>query len=219
MTDYLITPERIQAVIGFVTSEDKAIAALDRIASGRKEDRAKIFADWKTQKIEDKHFTKPKKGENEHAVINAFLNDLAIYATPIGRGNDKQYLTEALVAEYKDEALGAAHKILGRPKMQPKGAAVTNWQAQIGSTLSKLKKGYADYLADLAAPAEKKTVTKTTKTQEQIWMEIIQKRYAATQKADFKMPDADLIKKGLHMIAQGVTGKEGQIKTGDKTKK
>lgn len=219
MINYVVTDERIKAVIGFVTSEDKAIAALDRIASGRKEARSKIFADWKAQGIEEKHFKQAKKGDNEHEVINSFLHDLAAYATPIGKGNDKQYLTAALVAEYKNEALGNGHLILGRPKAQPKGAAVTNWRSQIGKTLSSLKEGFVTYLADLEAPAEKKEVTKTTKTQEQIWMEIIQKRYAATQKADFKMPDADMILKGLHMIALGVTGKEGQIKTGDKTKK
>jgi hypothetical protein len=216
---YVVTPDRISAVIGFVASEGKALAGLDRIAKDRKEARAKIFADWKAQKIEAKHFTKPKKGDNEHAIVNAFLQDLAIYATPIGKGADKQYLTAALVAEYKDEALGAAHLILGRPKAQPKGAAVTNWTAQVGSVLSDLKKGYAEYLLDLEAPAEKQTATKTVKTTEDFLMDLLQKAYNRTQKADFTVHDADALKKAIHEAALAVTGKEGQISTGDKTKK
>ena len=216
---YLVTADRIRAVLGFVASEAKAADAMVKIEVSRKEARAAIFGDWKAQGIELKHFKKAKAGDNLHETINAFLHNLAAYATPIGKGKNVQYLTPELVAEYNDDALGNAHLILGRPKAQPKGATVTNWRSQIGTVLSGLSKGYAAYLADLEAPADKATVTKTESTQEELWMKTVQTLYGKTQKATFKMPDADMILKGLHMIAQGVTGKEGQIKTGDATKK
>ncbi|CAB4180905.1 hypothetical protein UFOVP1064_1 [uncultured Caudovirales phage] len=50
-------------------------------------------------------------------------------------------------------------------------------------------------------------------------MKTIQQQYGKTQKAAFKCHDADAYKKALHLAAFAVTGKEGQIKTGDKTKK
>lgn len=215
---YIVTPDRIRAVLGFIEGERKAADAMERIEVSRKDLRAKTFADWKAQGIEPKHFRKAKAGDNLHETINGFLHNLAAYATPIGKGKNVQYMTPELVAEYNDESLGNAHLILGRPKAQPKGATVTNWRSQIGTVLSGLKDGYATYLADLEAPADKATVTKTVLTPEESWMKTVQGMYGKTQKADFKMPDVDMILKGLHMIALGVTGKEGQIKTGDKTK-
>jgi len=217
---YVVTAERINAVIGYVASETKALASLDRIAVSRKEARAAIFADWKAQGVQPKHFKKAPKGDNEHLVVNAFLNDLAIYATPIGRGDGKQYLTPELVAEYKNEALGNGHLILGRQKGETAAnPKATNWKAQIGKVLSDLGKGYVDYLKDLEAPAEKAEVKKTESTPEELVMKALQQLYGKTQKAAFKCHDADAFKKALHLAAFAFTGKEGQIKTGDATKK
>jgi hypothetical protein len=216
---YVVTADRIRAVLGFIEGERKAADDMAKIDLSRKELRAKTFADWKAQGIEPKHFRKAKEGDNLHKTINGFLHNLSAYATPIGKGKNIQYMTPELVAEYNDESLGNAHLILGRPKAQTKGAPVTNWRSQIGTVMSGLKDGYATYLADLEAPADKTTVNKTVSTPEELWMKTLQTMYGKTQKAEFKMPDADMILKGLHMIALGVTGKDGQIKTGDKTKK
>lgn len=216
---YLVTADRIRAVLGFVASEAKAADAMVKIEVSRKEARAAIFGDWKAQGIELKHFKKAKAGDNLHETINAFLHNLAAYATPIGKGKNVQYLTPELVAEYNDDALGNAHLILGRPKAQPKGAPVTNWRSQIGTVLSGLSKGYATYLADLEAPADKATATKTESTPEEIMLKALQTMYNKTQKATFKCHDDDAFKKALHLAALAFTGKEGQIKTGDATKK
>ena len=171
---------------------------------------AKLCEDLLAAKVSPEHFKRPTgdaKQNNLHVVSFYGLSELAIRTIKM-KGKKA---TDETVKKFLDPEVSSAAMLQGTPK----GGTGTSWNSQVSSKLNQ----WRDKLnAHIAAKAEPSTVEKKESTPEEVMLKALQTMYDKTQKAAFKCNDDDNFKKALHLAAFAFTGKEGQIKTGDKTK-
>ena len=208
MTDYVINAAMINTVRGEVLAHTRYMSAKDEaVALLMKHD------------ITPKDLVPPKGKtlqDNLHVVKYYFALGLAVNAVKL-KG---QYITTEGFERFMNPELSAAAMIDGKPKagLGPDGKGNT-WGHLAGSALKRWKDALAEAI-EAAKTGEATQTTRTVKTTEEFLMDLLQKAYVRTQKADCgKVHDLDGFKKALHEAAFAITGKDGQIKTGDKTKK
>lgn len=200
MTNLLVTAAMIASVVSFDKKGEEF-----RIAT------AKLCEDLLAQGVSPEHFKRPTgdaKQNNLH-VINFFgLSELAVRSIKV-KGKKA---SDETVKKFLDPEVSSAAMLQGTPK----GGTGTSWNSQVSSKLGQWRDKLNAHIAAKAAPS---TEPKTVNTPEQIMLKALQTMYDKTQKAAFKCHDDDGFKKALHLATFAFTGKEGQIKTGDKTKK
>ncbi|CAB4156538.1 hypothetical protein UFOVP1197_62 [uncultured Caudovirales phage] len=200
MTNLLVTAAMIASVVSFdKKGEDFRIAT------------AKLCEDLLAQGVSPEHFKRPAGAEKQNNlhVVNFFgLSELAVRTIKV-KGKKA---TDETIKKFLDPEVSSAAMLQGTPK----GGVGTSWNSQVSSKLGQWRDKLNAHIAAKAAPS---TVTKKVLSDVESAMKTIQQQYGKTQKAAFKCHDADAYKKALHLAAFAVTGKEGQIKTGDKTKK
>jgi hypothetical protein len=172
---------------------------------------AKLCEDFLAAGVEIDYFKRPTgaaKQNNLHVVAFHSLSELAIRTVT---AKDKKANDET-IKKFLDPEVSSAAMLQGVAK----GGTGTSWNSQVSSKLNVWRKKLEAHIAAKAAPV---TVERKESTPEEIMMKALQSVYDKTQKAAFTCHDTDAFKKALHLAAFAYTGKEGQIKTGDKTKK
>lgn len=207
MANFVIDANMIDLVRDEETSFKRYTSALDRAIN--------ILMD---QKIEPKNMTLPRGKalqDNFHVAAYDFALRLAVLST---KAEGKRYISEEGFARFCDPELSNAAMIDGRPKGGlGKDGKGNTWGHAADGVLRRWKTALEKKLAEKANPVK---AEKATLAPIDVWMKTIQQQYGKTQKADFTYAhDADMVLKALHMLAFAITGKDGQIKTGDKTKK
>jgi hypothetical protein len=206
MTNFVIDADMISLVRDEETQFKRYTSALDRAIN--------ILLD---QKIEPKNLSLPKGKalqDNFHVAAYDFALRLAVLST---KAEGKRYISDEGFIRFCDAELSNAAMIDGRPKGGlGKDGKGNTWGHAADGVLRRWKKALETKIAEKANPVK---VDKVTLAPIDVWMKIIQQRYGVTQKADFTYAhDADMVNKALHMLAFAITGKDGQIKIGDKTK-
>jgi len=200
MTNLLVTAAMIASVVSFDKKGDDFAKAT-----------AKLCEDLLAAGVSPEYFKRPAgeaKKNNLHVVSFYGLSELAVRTISV-KGKKANAET---IQKFLDPEVSSAAMLQGTPK----GGTGTSWNSQVASKLGQ----WRDKLnAHIAAKAEPTTEPKPVSTPEQVMLKALQTMYDKTRKAAFKCHDADSYKKALHLAAFAVTGKEGQIKTGDKTKK
>ena len=200
MTNLLVTAAMIASVVSFDKKGEEF-----RIAT------AKLCEDLLAQGVSPEHFKRPAgeaKKNNLHVVNFYGLSELAVRSIKV-KGKKA---TDETVKKFLDHEVSSAAMLQGTPK----GGVGTSWNSQVSSKLNQWRDKLNAHIAAKAAPS---TEPRTVSTPEQIMLKALQTMYDKTQKAAFKCHDDDAFKKALHLATFAFTGKEGQIKTGDKTKK
>jgi hypothetical protein len=199
MTNLLVTAAMIASVVSFDKKGEEFAKATE-----------KLCEDLLAAGVTPEQFKRPAGAEKQNNlhVVNFFgLSELAVRTIKV-KGKKA---TDETVKKFLDPEVSSAAMLQGTPK----GGAGTSWNSQVSNKLGVWRKKLE---AHIAAKEEPKTVTKAVLTDVESVMKALQQLYGKTQKATFTIHDTDGLKKALHLAAFAVTGKEGQIKAGDKTK-
>jgi hypothetical protein len=187
------------------------VVAFDKKGAEYSTATAKLCEDFLAAGVDIEYFKRPTgaaKQNNLHVVAFHSLSELAVRTITVKgkKANDET------IKKFLDPEVSSAAMLQGMPK----GGTGTSWNSQVSNKLGVWRKKLEAHIAAKAAPT---TVEKTVLTDVESIMKALQQLYGKTQKAAFTCHDADALKKALHLAAFATTGKEGQIKTGDKTKK
>ena len=198
-------------IVSMLAAMKSTVASFDKADTDLANATEKLCKEFVEAGVTLDFFKRPvgaAKQNNLHVVAFAGLSDLAIRSVKV-KGKKA---TEETVKKFLDPEVSSAAMLQGLPK----GGTGTCWNSQVSNKLGVWRNKLSAYLA---AQEEPKKATKAVLTDVESIMKALQQLYGKTQKAAFKCHDADALKKALHLAAFAATGKEGQIKTGDKTKK
>ena len=202
MNKLLVTPQVLAAVNAF----DKKGEEFDKATTA-------LCAMWIDNGVTLEHFTRPtgdKRKDNLHVSAYAFLAELALRSITF----QKKKANAETVQKFLDPEVASAALLQGLPK----GGAHEggSWNSQVTSKLGKWRNVLKAHIAAQTAPAT--GTPKRNVPMAEALLKVLQTWYTKTQKEGFTCADEDGFKKALHLAAFTFTGKEGQIKTGDKTK-
>ena len=201
MTKFIVTP----AVLAAIALVEKKGEELTRAT-------IRLCDMWVAEGVKIEHFTRPtgdKKSDAVHVAAFAYLSESALRMITIG---NKKASAET-IKKFLDPEVASAAILQGISK----GGRGESWNGQVASKLGKWRKLLADHLAAEKAPTA--GTPKRNVPMEEALLKVLQTWYTKTQKEGFSCHDEDAFKKALHLAAFAFTGKDGQIKTGDKTKK
>lgn len=201
MNKLLVTPQVLAAVNAFDKKGEEFAKATTALCTM-----------WIDNGVTHDHFTRPtgeKRKDNLHVSAYHFLAELALRTITVG---GKKANAET-IQKFLDPEVSSAAVLQGTAK----GGEGTSWNSQVTSKLGKWRKVLAAHIAAQAA-ATTGTPKRNVPMAEAL-LKVLQTWYTKTQKEGFTCADEDGFKKALHLAAFTFTGKEGQIKTGDKTKK
>jgi hypothetical protein len=198
-------------IVSTIAAMLSTVVAFDKKGADFAAATAKLCEDFLAAGVDIEYFKRPTgaaKQNNLHVVAFASLSELAVRTITVKgkKANDET------IKKFLDPEVSSAAMLQGMPK----GGTGTSWNSQVSNKLGVWRKKLEAHIAAKAAPT---TVVRKESTPEEIMMKALQSVYDKTQKAAFTCHDADAFKKALHLAAFAYTGKEGQIKTGDKTKK
>jgi hypothetical protein len=197
-------------IVSMLAAMKSTVASFDKADTDLANATAKLCKEFVEAGVTLDFFKRPAgaaKQNNLHVVAFASLSDLAIRSVKVGG----KKASEETIKKFLDPEVASAAVLQGTAK----GGTGTSWNSQVSNKLGVWRTKLSAYLA---AQEEPKTVEKKVLTDVESVMKALQQLYGKTQKAAFECHDADAFKKALHLAAFAVTGKEGQIKTGDKTK-
>jgi hypothetical protein len=203
MNKLLVTPQVLAAVNAFDKKGEEFAKATTALC-----------AMWIDQGVTLEHFTRPtgdKRKDNLHVSAYAFLAELGLRTITF----QKKKANAETVQKFLDPEVASAALLQGLPK----GGAHEggSWNSQVTSRLGKWRNVLKAHIAAQTAPTT--GTPKRNVPMEEALLKVLQTWYTKTQKEGFTCADEDGFKKSLHLAAFAFTGKEGQIKTGDKTKK